>query len=263
MANIVFMGTELELLDYTADNGSAAGNPDTNMENYIETSKWLSLDATAYQSVIIDTGSDQRSRNGIGIVNHNLYGIMNTGSIAVQEDTDIGFPSPTNLITSLGVGSNDPLLVKFPFATATERFIRLYFNGTLNWAPSIGNLFVDEVLDFGFPYDFPYYPTARTFETTMKEMLDGTLRTSQARPGRRTFRFGISASRGGFTTAVGTSWQTFYNRIQGRLRPFFFLDLDGTTAYYVHLNTDSDPMEVLRYNVAGIASFHLIEQVPK
>jgi hypothetical protein len=82
------------------------------------------------------------------------------------------------------------------------------------------------------------------YKTTEAIALDGRLRMSQNYPGGR-IRNEIAMKLESDT--VKANWQIFFSTVRGKLRPFYFADMDGTL-YLCHLDTDVDPVQATWVN---------------
>lgn len=251
MANLKLLGQNVNAVDVSYTGVSLAANPTGNLLTYDENEYWKAQTCVSGDYLSFDVGaSDLRARTGIAIVNHNLSGIMASGALQLQSSTSPSFSTGNVTLLNPLTASTDPILL--PFSSSSNRYWRIWFAGNLNWMPRIGQVFIDSVVDFGFPYDLPYRKGAREYKTVQTEMLDGLLRSHQAIDGRRTFKFAFKGEKGGISDSVATDWAAFFQRVRGRLRPFVMLDADGTTTTYVYLDTDVDPMETFRLNINSL-----------
>jgi hypothetical protein len=255
MPNLKLIGEDLTGMSFYSSGGDVTGYPAAYLSTYYQNEQWRSLTSASgdYIAVDLGTGADaSRNRSGIAVVNHNWSGIMATGYIQITASDTSDFSGGN--VTALQPLSTltDPLLVPFTSAYSTKRYWRVQFAGNMNWAPRAGQIFFGEIVDFGFPYDLPYQSGGREFRTTSREMLNGLIRTHQTSLGRRTFKLTFKGEKGGISDTVKTAWRSLYSRVRGPLRPFAMLDADGTSAYYVHLEGEDDPLDTFRYNVNSI-----------
>lgn len=254
MANLKLIAKDQSADVWTYSNTTDSSYPLTNLNDYNIKSYWLSsavASGDALKLTLIASSEQGRTRNGIAVGYHNFSGLMSgAGNIKVQSSTD-GTTWTDRLI--LPSTLSDPFFLPLTTSAATT-YWRLLFNGTTNGGakPFAGVIMIDEILDFGFPYDFPYKKENKQYKTIERETMGGLLRTYQTMPGRSNFSYTFRAEKGGISDATATAWRSFYDRIRGKLRPFFMLDADGTSVYYVHLDSDVDSLEAFRYNVNSL-----------
>lgn len=258
MANFLQIACDLDLIDggWSNSEGANPSNPISNLSTYAEEEFWQSLTTVQNQYLYLDTNGDPRARTGLAVVNHNWHSLGAT-LVRVQATDVAGFGSGVvTAIDNMTFNNSGTDFVLFDGAASiTKRYWRILFakGSALSAAPKAGNVYLDDALDFGFPYDFPYRIGNRQYQTVEREMLNGLLRKYQSRIGRRTFQVSFKAQQGGFSDAVRTKWQALWERSRGPLRPVFIRDVDGTTAYYVFNESEEDAVEVFRYGVNGIS----------
>ena len=237
MANPLFLATDLSAVTVTASVAANASFPLTNLQTYFSSDAWKSSTNTN-QSITFDFGAaiacdtivlDACNMSSLSLTTANL-----------EYSTDNSTWSTAVDLKTLGTGG------WVQFTTQTKRYWRInyVFSSTTN-APTIGNWFIGTRFDPGFPYNNQYKNSNRKYETNEAIALDGRIRTSQAYTGRKTWEFDLTA----LTDSVKTSFQTFYLTTRGKMRPFYFLDTDGTTLTIVHFDMDLDPSTVMRYNI--------------
>jgi hypothetical protein len=173
------------------------------------------------------------ARNFVALDGTN-FGTLTSATMSLQAATSADFSSSLETVVVVS-GSNDtPHIV--PFTSVTKRFWRLKFDGVLAEKPRVGNIFIDEYLEFSSPYDFGFVSGDTSYNTTEGTSLSGRTRSCQWYASRNTWEFKFSLQ----TTAVATQFRTFQQTVQGRTRPFYFIDTDESV-HYVHLDADYTP----------------------
>jgi hypothetical protein len=229
--------------------------PLANLQTYFARDQWKSNSLAANQSLVIDFGAAVAIDFCV-IENHNLATSHGSGNIYLQGADDSGFTTnAVNAVTDLTTAVTPKLFV---FAAITRRYWRLYFDstGNLGAKPEIGNLFLGAALAFGSEYEFGAKRDNAGYATTRAAALDGSLRTAQAIGGRKRFELQFTVQDNTFATA----FRTFHETVRGGLRPFYFLDADGTTMRYV-LAPDYSPIVADRYNKNSLQSLVLETQL--
>jgi hypothetical protein len=223
-------------------------DPDHTVENlssYFARDFWQCLDPNPGR-VDFDFGA-ARNRNYIMIENHNLSELGGDYVPKLQAADDAAFTTGVvTVIADLSVVTDDPYFATF--SDVSKRYWRLIHDSGIQAtaAMKIGNIFVDDLLDFGYPYDFPCNAKNTKFLTSEQESLDGTIRTSQPFIGR--FTWLISFSKPGLSNARIARFQTFFSTVRGKLRPFYFIDVDDLI-FFVMLDVDVDPVQLFRSNL--------------
>ena len=239
MANPKFLAIDLNAAyaSITASAGSAAGYPTDNLYDYVEKHQWKAAAATTIDTLILG--------------NHNFNGIMASGNLQYQHASDSGFTS------ALGTFNIDPTTDPWELepSPVSRRYRRLYFNGALNWAPQLGNIFLASRFVMDYPAEFPIREKNPKFETTEKTSLSGIIRTAQMYGGRKTWELDFmnlpDATKANFLTWLGTA--------RGKFRPFYYIDYSAAI-FYVHLDADYLPVEYDRININNIKKFVMKEQ---
>ena len=85
--------------------------------------------------------------------------------------------------------------------------------------------------------------------------LSGEIRAAQAIGGRGVYELRFMLQ----DDTLRSDYQTFMKLCRGGLRPFYFLDSDGTTIRYVHAE-DYVPIRKQRYGRSDIARLRLVTQ---
>jgi hypothetical protein len=165
----------------------------------------------------------------------------------------------TSILTNSVDSANDPGINSFP--VISKRFWRIGFNHisdpTLKQVPYISNLFLGKSLSFTTPYNFGFKRDNLQYQTFVKTMLDGRLRTSQLYEGRYVWDLKFVAQ----DNAFKNSFQTFIQTVNGKEHPFYFVDTDGTTIRYMHLTDDYNPITVKRFGINNIDKLTMREQL--
>ncbi|TAK57867.1 MAG: hypothetical protein EPO24_09370 [Bacteroidetes bacterium] len=251
MANPKFYFQDLTDVVFTSSVGDDASYPATNLNDYLTAPYWKSANNNASQYLSIDFGATGSGRKSICLSNHNLNGIMSSGTIKLQASSSSDFTTGVDDVDADLVVNSDPFIQEF--TENTKRYWRILFNGNLSAIPYIGNLFIGNILDFGYGYEFPYRAADKAYETTERTSLDGTLRATQPYAGRIEFELNWKLLNDTFKT----NWQAFHAVVRGRLRPFYFVDVDGTSIYYVKLSDDRNPLDTIAYQLNNTAKIKL------
>ena len=258
--------SKLSTYTITASAGEAAGFPVSNLKTYFPDQKWKTAALTDNQTLTIDFGSAVTA-DALVLDQHNF---LNDNNIIFEAATDSGFTTgvvqvSTDLIADtpiasenndLGTGNTRSI---YHFASMSKRYWRLKFQAGgapgLTW--ELGQIFICARMDMPYTYDFPYKKGNPSFVTAEAVALDGRIRTSQAYGGRTLNEFKFSL----INDAARTAWITFISTVRGKLFPFYFLDADGSTMYYGHLDADYDPVSTERYQLNTIETFRMKNQM--
>lgn len=257
MANAVFAYQDVSLYALSATS-TDSNFPLVNLQSYYPDQVWKSA-STGAQSIVIDFGS-ARACDYIVIDN---FSFGNADSVILEAANDSGFSS--GLVTPIPGGTifagTDTIPNYFSFSSQTKRFWRLRLtiaSPPLANAPYIGNWFLGAKLDWGYPYEYPYKNAARKFATKEGTALDGRLRMAQTYSGRRTWAFDMM----NIPDTTKNLFVTMYGVIRGRLRPFYFVDVDAVSTSLVHLDLDDDPTETQRFSLNDMKKLVLKAQMP-
>lgn len=263
MANPIFAYQDLSLYTLSATSTDSL-YPLTNIQTYYADQVWKSAvlsTSTNPQYFIIDFGVattvDTLVLDGYAFAN------ADSGFPTLQGATDSGFTA--GVVTFLG-GQIDPTVgikpaAYFTFTSTSRRYWRLNIpNAGFASNPNqitIGNIFLCSRLDFGYPYNFPYKNTARKYQTIESVALDGRVRMAQTYGGRKFWEFDLTL----LPDTTKATFVTLFSTTRGKLRPFYFIDTDGTTVNYVYLDMDYDPSETQRFNVNNLKKIVLKSQL--
>jgi len=226
--------------------------PITNLLNYLTEERWISSTTSANQSVIIDFGV-AKSCNTLIIQNHNFDAVVNTGSIFLQAADNATFSSGLTDVATISPPDNGIYLSSF--ITTSKRYWRLFFNAVLNDCPYLGNLFLDNTLDFSGTYTWNYKNDDPTYDTVENISLNGAIRTSQNYKARLRSSFNFAMQ----TNQFKQQFLTFLTVIRNKLYPFYFINTDNVIRYVV-LESDFNPIDVMRYNSNDIKNFNIKTQ---
>lgn len=255
----ILLATDLDNISFTSSVGDNSVYPASNLNNYLLASIWKSATSGASQYLWWDYGSsDIRQRTTLAITRHNFAGIMSSGNIKLQYDDNSGFSSPGTAVN--GVGTSSDIVLSVFGGSLSYRYWRLLFDGSLTTAPQLGNVFVDVPWYMPYPSDLPIIQGNRGFTTVERVTLSGILRRSQTYAGRKRWRFSWRGEQGGLDDTTRAEFQIFFNFVRGKLKPFYFVDMDGTSVYYVYFDFDVDPNELFRYNINNFPEVTLIAQ---
>ena len=246
MANLILVAQDLS--DYTLSATSTqAAYPLTNLTDYVESTQWKSDSLANSQVLKIDLGATPPEVDCIVIGNHNFASIITSVNEQLLLDYSDNDSSWTNMtLWDHPNADADPLYGTF--TAATHKYWRIAFTASGNLAakPEIGSIYLAKKFDAGTPYNFPYKAGAKRFETSEGKALNGLIRTSQMYAGGRKLWKVKFASGNSLDATERANWITFFDLIQGKFRPFYLVDIDGTTIVYCHADFDEDPIEAIR-----------------
>ncbi len=257
MSNPRFAGSDLSQYALTATPGTNASYPLVNLLTYIARDQWRSAIETDPAELRIDMGT-ATARDFLAITNHNLASLGGNGPPRLQAADDNTYS--TGLVTVVSDLSSTPDPGFRAFASVTKRYWRIKHDSGDPSSESmrIGNLFIDKVLDFGFPYDFGSNRNNAQYKTTETSALDGTIRTSQIYAGRAVWS--IAFKQPGISDTVRAAFASHFAKVRGKLRPFYFVDLDDKI-YYVLFDFDQDTTQDFRYNLSLLDKVTFKEQL--
>jgi hypothetical protein len=248
------------LTDYTFSASSTNSNfPLANLLTYFAADVWKPSTLNATQYLNIDFGA-ARACNCIILDGQNLGGVSNLVGVSLQGADDAGFS--VNLVTptlsaSLAT-STTPILATFN--AVSKRYWRLSFGntgGSFSPAPQIGNIFLGTTLDFPYGQEFPFRKNQGQFQTSRVRTLSGALRGAQAFAGSGQFEFQFKI----VSDAFAALFETFVNTVRGGLFPFYYLDANGTSLYYLLLADDYNPLEQIHADQNDIQSLRMVTQL--
>lgn len=247
-----YQDLSLYTLSATSTNASY---PLANLQTYFARDQWRSANTNANQALVIDFGA-ARYCDFLVLENHNFPSAYSSVPFILEAASDSGFT--TNLVTVVEdldtFGASVP--VHQVFAAVSRRYWRINFgSAVLSAAPQLGQIFLGSAFSFGSEYEFGAKRDNRVFKTSIVEALDGSIRTAQAFAGRRKYELQFRLQ----SNTIIASWNTFVDVIRGALRPFYLLDVDGTTIRYVHA-PDAVPVTADRYDQNSIQSLTLVTQ---
>lgn len=246
----IYIGA-LDEATFTASLSADASYPLDNLSTYNPADLWKSSANTDGQTLKIDFGA-ARWRDFCIIDSHNFSG-MTTVSLQAADSSDYA----TNLVTVVTslVGSNATVL-KFEFTAVNKRYWRILFTTTNSTVPQLGQIFIDQKVDFSQHYDWGFKPKNEDHESvTTKTALSGLLRSSKVYSGRLKYSFGWKNINN--RTLENIRWWT--QKVQGQFAPFYFYDHDDNQ-YYVKLSKSFHPSTVSSYKVNDSAAFEVESQ---
>jgi hypothetical protein len=256
MANVIFAYQDLSLYNLSAT-ATDSNFPLVNIQSYYPDQIWKST-STGAQSVTIDFGAAKQC----DFIVLDTYSWGNADSVILECANDSGFTS--GLVTAIAGGiiyaGTSVTTDYYSFASQIRRYWRLRLtiaSPPLANVPYIGNWFLGSKLDWGQTYSYPYKNTNRKYQTVETTALDGRLRMTQVYAGRPYWEFDMS----NLSDAVKALFQTMYGVVRGKLRPFYFVDVDGATANLVHMDLDYDSTETRVFNVNDVKKLILKKQL--
>jgi hypothetical protein len=252
MSNPVFYAGDLEEATYSATSTNSS-YPLANLDDYDPDTYWQANNANQNQQLAVDFGS-AKARDFAVIHNHNFASVTEDIGIKLQGADDSAFT--TNLVTAeddIGsLAASDPIVI--PFSSQTKRYWRIYFESTvsLTVAPKVGQLFINQKLDVGASFEWPYSAKDEEFRTEAGRAISGKLRTSQIHKGVLRFQFRFRL----LDDTFRAGWLRFHQKVRGAACPFYYADPDGTV-WYVHLADDYNEIEVFRYQLNNTGQIRL------
>jgi hypothetical protein len=233
--------------------------PTVNLQTYLKRDVWKGGELVAgpsfNASLAFDFGS-AKNRDTVIIENHNLASFAGAGTPKLQAADDSGFSSGlVDVVPDLSSAA-DPYYHEF--TAVNKRYWRIFYSGT---PPSveemqIGQIFIDRRWEVGQDYDYPYAVANGEFASSMTTALDGTIRTAQPYGRRDVLELTFSL----LSNNDAAFFRLLMATIRGRLRPFYFTDVDGTL-YYCHLWSDYQPVWARVYGRSDIKTIVLKTQL--
>ena len=234
MANPKILPMDISwITSLSASAGSGPSYPITNLQDYEPDTYWGSNALTNPQHLWFDLAGS-RALNCAVLGYYDFYddaGLVVSMSGSTNNST---WTLLSNNITSTN-GSGFTVL---PFTAANYRYIKINMVGLHSAQPFMGLFFVGYAVDFTTPYELSSKTDNSQYETSESITLDGRIRTSQVYDGRYVDELTFKLQ--------DATWEGLWNSTvmpitRGKLRPFFFIDADGT-ARYMHFVEDYIPI---------------------
>ena len=260
MANPKLLFSDVSAWALSASYAVSGSNALTNLNDYEPNTIWESSRNNINQTLQIDLG-ESTAVSHIIVDNHNWYDVLTSNaSVDISGSTASNFSTLAYKKTYAyaTVGDSSTWYVALDSGGATARYWRFNFKATPTWesglAPHAGTIYIGTPLEFTYPYDYGYKKENASYMTSEKVALDGTIKSSQVYAGRIVYELKFSLQ----ADALKTAFQTFVRSVRGKMYPFFFIDTDGTTVYYMHFVDDYVPVSVRRYGQNDIASIKMV-----
>ena len=248
MASPYFLGVDLTVPTYTWSAGVNSSFPVSNLATYFEADLSKSNATTDAQYLVIDFGVSTPC-NTVVISRHNFDALgLTDGEVQIQYNTNDDV-SWDDAVTAISISvSSDPLFGTF--SSVQKRYWRVLFTkgSALSAAPELGNIFLGTRLAFDTTYEWDFSKANPEYSTAETVSLNGDIRMSQSYAGRKKWDLLFRLQ----SNTFATSWDTFIAIVRGKLRPFYFVDADGTSINYVHLDSDYTDLKRFRYNQNNI-----------
>jgi hypothetical protein len=237
MANPKIYASDLSKQTFTMSLTENAAYPLSNLLTYFEDKFWISSAATDGQTLIVQANAvalNNANKNFVVVGAHNFQAIVDVGGqVQIQYAASSAFTTGLTTVYDSAVdGTEQPLMIDF--VSTTRAYWRINFVTLGGVTPQVANFFLGNSFDFGYPYEMPFKPLHYAFQTSEMIALDGRIRTSQAFAARKRWEFEFK----GMSDAVRANFDIVMRTIRGKSRPFYILDTDGATAYYVMLEAD-------------------------
>lgn len=246
MANPYFLGCDLSVPTYTWSATVNSSYPVSNLATYIVTDVSRSNATTQDQYFTIDLGSALACDTAI-VDGTNFASVGADEGLKLQYNTD----DDTNWADAVTVGTftATSAVQKLTFSTQTKRYWRILFDssGALSAAPQIGNIFIGTRTAFDSTYEWDFARGNKEYETQESTSLNGLIRMSQSFAGRKRWDLQFRLQSNTFKS----SFDTFIDTVRGKLRPFYFVDVDSAI-YYVHLDSDYNDVRGYRYDMNNL-----------
>lgn len=225
---------------------SVASNDINNLKNYYPDSVWQSSVTTDHQYLYITLGFATDISTFIAH-NTNMSSVMSSGNIKLQYANDQNFTSGVTTLVTLSVSSN---VHKETFGSVNKQYFRIWYSGSVNTYPYIGNLFLGTPLTFTYAEDWGR-KSNYVYNTTEAASISGRILTSgQNTIGRHIQELNFSLQNETFKT-------NFVNFIRdNRKRPFYYTDSNSVTRL-VLMEGDYQPIEVIKWNLNSLKSLKL------
>jgi len=245
MSNPKFYIGNLAGTSYTTSEGSEAGYPVTNLQNYDPDRLWKSGNDGYNQKLLIDLGA-ARVVNFFIAINHNFKSML-SARLEYDDADNPAFPNPVLAAADLWDVPTDESI--YLLEQVTKRYWRINMPDPDGNTPQLGLVFLESVFDFGM-YSYPWSENDEAFETSEGIALSGKKRTAQSILGRliHSIEFKIS------TATVRTDFQRFFQKVRGKGCPFYYVNPDGEMSY-MKLVVDKAPVQgvnPLIYNVVRL-----------
>lgn len=249
MANPYFLGCDLSIPTYTWSAGVNTSYPVTNLKTYFVANVSKSNATTSDQYITIDLGS-ALPVDCVAIDGHNLATVDSDTGVFLQYNTndDTNWADAVSAVIIQQTSAYTNLATVKTFGTQTKRYWRILFASSCAVPPQFANIFLGTRLQFESTYEWDFSKSNKEHQTNETMSLNGDIRTSQSFAGRKMWDLLFRLQSNTFKT----SWDTFIGIVRGKLRPFYFVDVDGTTINYVHLNTDFVDVKQIRYNMNNL-----------
>ena len=245
MANIKLYKFNPINTTYYASGSTDASYPLTNLNSFYSSDYWKSANSTNGQYLrMLDTTS---GKTFCVIDNSNIQAIVTAGGrVILASSNDPAFGSGITTIKRWESGY-DAFSRITTFASNSHQYFRIYYEVLASIVPYVGNFWIGIELDLGVPYAYSFKAGAKGYSTTERIALNGYLRGSQSVSGGRSFwKLPLKT----LSTTIQGYFTTFFNSVQGKGIPFYFLDTDGTTLSLVTFDMDENPLDLTQVNYA-------------
>jgi hypothetical protein len=243
--NPVFLYTDLSGVTVTADS-FLAEYPVDNLKDYNSKTRWVSEIATDQK--VYYAFPTASTCDTMVIENHNLDAAL--GVLKLQASSTSDFSSDVTTTYTLSASSGT---IYKEFNSTTKQYWRLWFSGSLNTEPFIGNCVIGKRVEIPQPYNWGYKTSNWQHDVSSKITLGGRVRASLSYTGRYTNELAFQY----VTDATRVAWILFVKAVRGRLHPFYFVDLDGSVQC-VQFQEDYTPAAAMRYGINDIQTIRML-----
>lgn len=247
MANLIIYAANLSLTTYTMSLAENTLFPLANLSNYVAGSLWKSSALTAGQWLqcrSIYTYTADTYKDYILVDGANIGAIMDAGGrVRIQAAMDSGYTTQLTTHWDTDIDGGIYGIRALPITLTNKSYFRILYDNCGGLTPQIGNFFVGRAFDLGATYNFGYKDGAKRYEAVTESIsLTGLIRTSSVYTGgRKVWKIAFKTGNA-LNAAKKIEWNTFYDKVNGRLRPFYLLDVDGVTYALVNCDFDDNPI---------------------
>jgi len=243
-----YLYTDLSTTELSSDATALSGYPLSNLLTYDPRAQWRA-DSTTEIYLQLDLGAPVPC-NAIVLHHHNLAGMTDVYLRAANNEA---FNDSVAVAAGLTSSVNP---AAFNFDSAFYQYWRLYFqfSGTVQ----LGQVFLGNAFKPPFPYVYPYEIGAKEFNTSVRTSITGIDRAAQSYGGKR--RINISYET--MPNVFDTEFKQFFNKVSGRLYPFYFVDGLGS-AYFVRFERDYNAARTRRHGLHNLPGVSMIEVYPQ
>ena len=246
MSNSRLYSTNLDNYTLSASNADTS-YPIENLKDYDTGTEFRSSDTTVPFYLTVNFG-ETRVVNSL-VIDGSNFGTLTSNLTIYLESSSNGTTYSSGRVVSPANDTPYSLV----FSDSSAQFWRLRFDtGTMLEEVRIGNLFLDNYLEWDTPYEYEYISNDNEHSTFSGASLSGKMRTVQLYAARNQFevRYNIQSD------TIRDKFRTFFQNIQGKARPFYYEDTDGVITY-CQLDSDYQPVIGKAYGKTNIETLKI------